>query len=136
MENSHLTEAIYKYEFDRDDMRALYRSQKLILDAFNLDSQKLERNIVIDFKALALAIDPDNDGLIDAGYIYSGIDPESGPYSDWTEVLVEPEDYYRAAFGKSRGFQVSKDMQDIFIEKIIEGAHKVLNSRLDKSIAP
>jgi hypothetical protein len=132
MENTHLTEAIYAYEFNRDDIRALYKPSKLVLDAFNLESGKLERNIDISFHELALAINPDHDGSIDAGYSYSGVDPDSGPYSDWTEVLVEPEDYIRAAFGKSQSFRVSKDMQAIFMERIIEGIHKILNERLLK----
>lgn len=136
MENSHLTEAIYKYEFERDDIRALYKPGKLLVDAFNLESGKLEKDHIVTFNELALAICPDHDGAIDAGYSYSGIDADSGPYSDWTEVLVEPEDYIRAAFGKSRGFHVSKDLQDIFTENIIEGLHKILNSRFDKSIEP
>lgn len=117
--------------YDELEIRPIYSSSSISVKAFNLLSRKVE-NHSFPFSDLALAISPDHGGKIDAGYFTHGYDADSGPYKEWTEVEVDPEEFLKGAYGGHKDFKLSNELADIFKDRIVEGAHKLLTEKLSK----
>lgn len=140
MENSHLmpvfVDAIgrgnQKYEIVNIhpdfDAFALH----VVADCLDSPSDILEEHTV-SFNHLAPSMCPGSKGKIDAGYHVHRYDKDEGPYKEWCEVEMSPEEFLKEVYGQDTEYNLDADLRKAYMDQVEEAVHKILNARLNNS---